>query len=310
MVGVGAYGFFLHSFKSPGPLTVEKTVYIESGSSTRKIAEMLQAEGVIDHPLAFLIGAKLQQSQGHIKAGEYMLTPPLSVQDIIILLQGGKTHQRQLTIPEGLMAVEIVDLVNAAEGLEGMIEAIPAEGSLLPETYNYSRGDTRQSLIDRMQKSMQVTLARLWPGRAENLPVRTPEEAVVLASIVEKETGITAERARVAGVFTNRLNAGMALQSDPTTIYALTRGEKKLERSLTRKDLETASPYNTYQVTGLPPGPIANPGDASLQAVLHPDTHGYFYFVADGTGGHAFAETIEGHLKNVAKWREIQKKAK
>jgi UPF0755 protein len=309
LLGLAAYGVFLHDLKTPGPLAQEKTVYIQPGSSTRAIADLLHAEGAIDHPFTFLAAARLQKANGSIKAGEYLLTPTVSVQDIIGLLQSGKTYQRQITIPEGLMAVEVVDLLNSAEGLEGLIETIPAEGSLLPETYNYSRGDTRAQIIGRMQKSMQDNLASLWAGRDEGLPVKTPEEAVILASIVEKETGLTAERARVAGVFINRLKSGMPLQSDPTTIYALTKGEKKFERGLTRKDLELASPYNTYQVPGLPPGPIANPGAASIHAVMHPESHGYFYFVADGTGGHAFAENMEGHLKNVANWREISKKS-
>lgn len=308
MLGLAAYGLFLHDLKSPGPLTHEKAVYIEPGSSKQAVADLLHAEGAIDHPFTFLAAARLQRGNGHIRAGEYLLTPPVSVQAIITLLQSGKTYQRKITIPEGLMAVEIVGLLNSAPGLEGQVETIPAEGSLLPETYNYSRGDTRQALIARMQKSMQTRLSALWESRDEGLPVKTPAEAVILASIVEKETGVTAERARVAGVFINRLKIGMPLQSDPTTIYALTKGEKKFDRSLTRKDLETASPYNTYKVPGLPPGPIANPGAASLHAVMHPETHGYFYFVADGTGGHAFSENMEGHLKNVANWREIRKK--
>lgn len=305
LLSLGGFFHFVALISSPGPLTSEKTVYISPGSSVRKIAATLKNEGAIEHPLAFEIGARL--SGGKLKAGEYLLPRQASAQNIIDLLQTGKTHQRQISFAEGLMSVEIMALLASAEAMTGEIAEIPPEGSLLPETYNYSHGDSRAALLNRMKESMTGTLAELWQGRDANLPLKTPEEAVILASVVEKETGVPHERARVAGVFVNRLRRGMPLQSDPTVIYAITMGKEKLERPLLRKDLDTPSPYNTYVTPGLPPGPIANPGRAALEAVLHPEVHDYLYFVADGSGGHAFGKTLEEHTRNVAAWRKIQK---
>ncbi len=198
-------------------------------------------------------------------------------------------------------------MVAAAEGLSGETGPVPPEGSLLPETYHYSWNDDRAALVERMQTGMEVVLAELWPERAEGLPINTPEEAVILASIVEKETGVAEERPLVASVFVNRLKRGMRLQSDPTVVYGLTNGQRPLGRTLTFRDLDRPSPYNTYTNGGLPPGPIANPGRAALEAVLHPAESRYLYFVADGTGGHAFAKTLVEHNRNVAKWRKIQR---
>ena len=307
--GAAALGFlwFAWQVRAPGPLAENKIIYIAPGNGGRKIATDLQNEGAIRDALIFRVAAKLQEGNGPLRAGEYDIPARASTGDVIAVLQKGKTYQRQVTLAEGLMSVEIMELVNVAPALEGVVEIVPPEGSLLPDTYAYSRGDTREALVARMQKAMRDTLASLWDARAENLPVATPEETVILASIVEKETGVAAERAKVAGVFVNRLRLGMPLQSDPTTIYALTKGKKKLDRALMRKDLALADPYNTYYAAGLPPGPIANPGRASLEAVLHPESHDYLYFVADGTGGHAFAKSNEEHLRNVAAWRKISK---
>jgi len=194
--------------------------------------------------------------------------------------------------------------------LVGEIDEVPPEGSLLPETYLFSRDDSRQAVLARMREAMQQTLAELWPKRREGLPLATPEEAVTLASIVEKETGVAAERPLVAGVFINRLKKKIPLQSDPTVIYGITLGKTELDRPLSRKDLKTATPYNTYTIQGLPPGPIANPGRDALQAVMAPTETDYIYFVADGSGGHAFAKTLEEHNRNVAKWRKFQKSQK
>jgi UPF0755 protein len=212
-----------------------------------------------------------------------------------------------VTIAEGLTVMEIITLLQGETALTGALSALPAEGSLLSETYYYTYGMTRQMIVERMQKAMQETLSSLWNGRVADGILRTPEEVAVLASIVEKETGLAAERPRVAGVFINRLRQGMPLQSDPTVIYAVTEGKMKLERPLSLADLKTPSPYNTYLVKGLPPFPIANVGKAALEAVLHPEAHDYIYFVADGTGGHAFAKTLAEHNNNVAKWRRISK---
>ncbi len=282
-------------------------VYIEKGSSVHKIAQTLFEQNIIDDPLFFKIGARLARPKGPLKAGEYLMPNTISTAEMIRILQMGKTHQRRVTIPEGLMAVEIVAMINQTDGLTGEVTEIPPEGSLLPETYHFDRGMDRRMLVTRMQQAMQATIKALWETRAGNLPVKTPEEAIILASIVEKETGIAAERPRVAGVFVNRLNVGMALQTDPTVIYAITLGKEKLDRPLYRKDLNIQSPYNTYVVTGLPPGPIANPGRASIAATLQPEEHDYFYFVADGTGGHAFGKTMDDHARNVNQWRKIQR---
>jgi UPF0755 protein len=302
----------MFSLSAPGPLPEQKTVYIEPGISGRAIAERLLYEGALDTNGAYLfrLGAKIHSSGGSLKAGEYLIPARASIRDLISLLQSGKTYQRFITLPEGLMAFELVDIINNAEAMNGTIESIPAEGSLLPETYSYSYGEDRLKIITRAQQAMTTALNTLWETHDETLPLKTPQEAVILASIVEKETGVASERKKVAGVFINRLKTGMPLQSDPTTIYALTLGKKRLERELLRKDLNMESPYNTYAVNGLPPTPIANPGRAALEAVFDPEEHGYFYFVADGTGGHAFAATLEEHTRNVGNWRNIQKKLK
>jgi len=294
-------------YPKPGPLPQDTLIYIENGTPTRGIAAQLQEKGVFtdEGRYIFLAAAKFRKS--NLRAGEYEIKAYAAIKDVIELLESGKTYQRKLTVAEGLMAFEIVDLVRKADALDGVIADMPMEGSLLPETYAYSRGETRAQMVARMQKSMRDTIDALWPARDADLPVTTPEEALVLASVVEKETGIAAERARVAGVFVNRMKIGMPLQSDPTVIYAVTEGKFKLDRPLSRKDLSMQSPYNSYLYPGLPPTPIANPGRESMMAVLHPEKHEFLYFVADGTGGHAFAKTHEEHLRNVAQWRQVQR---
>jgi UPF0755 protein len=302
------YTVLHQNLAAPGPLMEEKLVYIEPGSSVRSIASQLIEQGAMAKDWPFILGARLQKDQGNLKAGEYQVAAGVSAQSLLELLRTGKTFRRKVTIPEGLTSLEIASIINKADALEGTIDRIPDEGSLLPETYDYIRGDTRVSIINRMQKAMQEAIQRLWVTHAEKLPIETPEEAVILASIVEKETGVAGERPRIAGVFVNRLNIGMPLQSDPTVIYAITQGKSKLERPLWRSDLTVRSPYNTYVTPGLPPTPIANPGMASLAAVMNPETNEFLYFVADGTGGHAFAKTLKEHNKNVSAWRSIEKK--
>ncbi|MDE1153068.1 MAG: endolytic transglycosylase MltG [Micavibrio sp.] len=292
-----------------GPMAQDTLFYIPPSSSVQKIAEQLQAGGAINEEWVFRYGAWAARTAGALKAGEYQVKAHASPASIIALLQSGKVYQHQLTIPEGLTSFEIIGLVNNAPAMNGGIETIPAEGTLLPETYNYTYGESRTKLVDRMARNMQTVLAQLWKTHADGILLKTPQEAVTLASIVEKETGLAAERPRIAGVFMNRLHTGMPLQSDPTVIYAVTMGKMKMDRSLTRADLELSSPYNTYQVNTLPPGPIANPGKASLEAVMHPEANGFFFFVADGSGGHAFARTNDEHVANVAKWRQLQHKA-
>jgi UPF0755 protein len=294
-------------FEAPGPLTAEAVVVIEPGLGLAAIAQRLEAEGVITDALIFRIGTRALDKARALKAGEYAFPAGVSMAAAVELLESGRTVMHRLTVPEGLTSFEVVALVEAAAALSGEIATPPPEGSLLPETYHFTRGEARGEVVGRMQRDLRAVLAELWPQRTEGLPIATPEEAIILASIVEKETGVASERAKVASVFVNRLNIGMPLQSDPTVVYALTQGRGPLGRALTRKDLAVDNPYNTYKVPSLPPGPIANPGRDSIVAVLHPDTTKFLYFVADGSGGHAFAETLQEHNRNVAKWRKIKK---
>ncbi len=291
----------------PGPLQADTTVIVERGASLPAIAEELQNGGVIDDAFLFRLAARLYRVSRSLKAGEYAFPARVSMGGVIDILVSGETVIRQFTVPEGLTSAEVAGLLADVEGLVGEIDGVPAEGSLLPETYNYAWADTRPEVVGRMQSAMEDALDELWPTRAEGLPFDTPAEAVILASIVEKETGVAEERALVAGVFVNRLRRGMRLQSDPTVVYALTGGSGPLDRALRSRDLRVDNPYNTYANAGLPPGPIANPGRASLEAVLNPAETDYIYFVADGTGGHAFAKTLSEHNKNVAKWRRIRR---
>ncbi|MCE9507732.1 MAG: endolytic transglycosylase MltG [Alphaproteobacteria bacterium] len=307
---LAATAWFNYAVNAPGPLAAEKLLYIAPGNSVRAITAKLLDGGIIDNGPAFLIDARWRNRQENLKAGEYNFPAGISIGGVITLLQSGKTWQRRITIPEGLEVTEVMDLLNSEPALTGAIDPRPPEGSLLPETYLFSYGDTRQGLVNRMKNSLQKELAALWEKRAGGLPLKTPEEAVILASIVEKETGLAGERPRVAGVFTNRLNRRIPLQSDPTVSYAVTQGKGSLDRALSYQDLKTPSPYNTYLVAGLPPTPIANPGKASLAAVLNPEKNDYLYFVADGSGGHVFARTLKEHNNNVARWRRLEKKAK
>lgn len=313
LLGLCAGGFILwlvDQTDRPGPLGQDMVLEISQGSSVASAAETLEAAGAIDNAWLFEAAFRLLAAGGKLKAGEYQLPAGVSGRDLIDLLIAGKTLARKLTVPEGLTAFEIVALVDQAQGLVDAVTAAPEEGSLLPETYHFSKGDTRTEVIVRMQKALSDAMAELWPGRAENLPFTTPREALILASIVEKETGIADERAHIAGVFVNRLRTGMRLQSDPTVIYGLTEGRGALGRALTRADLDADHPFNTYRIDGLPPRPIANPGRAAIAAVLNPlDTEDLF-FVADGTGGHVFAKTLEDHNRNVAQWRRVQKEAR
>ena len=286
-----------------GPLSQETTVVIKSGQGLSSIAESLQAAGVIEHPQRLVLWARLNDMGRNLKAGEYSFSPGTSPRGALALLEEGDVVIYQQRIPEGLTNREVFDRLEADDRLSGEITAPPAEGWLLPETYNYQRDDDRQELVSRMEQAMRNTLDALWDSRVEGLPFNTKEEALALASIVEKETGLDAERAKVAAVFVNRLKRGMKLQSDPTVIYALTDGQQPLGRMLTRADWKFDHPYNTYRIAGLPPGPIANPGRASIEAVLNPDSHNYIFFVADGSGGHAFAVTYDEHKRNIARAR-------
>lgn len=302
----GAVRWALLEVEAPGPLAAVQVHVVPKGAGMSQIARDLEAAGIIADQRLFRLFARYRKLDSSVHAGEYEFPAAASMVDVLTRLATGKTVLRLVTIPEGLTSREAIALVAAAEGMKGIVDK-PLEGSILPETYTFTLGENRAALIARMQGAMAETLAELWAGRAENLPVKTPEEALVLASIIEKETGVPEERRRVAAVFVNRLNRGIRLQSDPTVAYAITRGERELGRALRFKDLEFKDPYNTYYKGGLPPGPICNPGREAIAAVLNPAQTREIYFVADGTGGHAFAETLVEHNRNVAKWRKVQK---
>lgn len=305
-IGILGPRWALAWYEGPGPSTEARTIVLERRGTSEAIGAALEGNGVLTHVRLFMLAARLTAGAGELKAGEYLFPAAISPAGILDLLRSGKTIVHRLVVPEGLTSAEIVGLVAQAEAMSGDIAAKPDEGTLLPETYFYSWGDKRQALIDRMRRGMTKLVADLWAARKPGLALDTPAEAVTLASIVEKETGIEAERPLIAGVFYNRLKQGMKLQSDPTVSFAITQGDHPLGRTLNRADLDMASPYNTYFAKGLPPGPIANPGRAALKAVLDPAPTDALYFVADGSGGHAFSATLEAHNKAVQHWRQLQ----
>ncbi|MBR4932163.1 MAG: endolytic transglycosylase MltG [Alphaproteobacteria bacterium] len=306
---IGGSVFTTYSqFIAEGPLLEKKEVYIPKGKSLKRIAALLYKEGVISSPSVFILGVRAAGNADKIKAGEYSFPKGASSKMVMLILASGQTYIRKFKVPEGLSSYQIVQLMNNAKGLTGTVDRLPKNGSLLPDTYHYSYGDTKADMIVRMKNAMDRTLAEVWAKRAEGLPFKTPKEAVILASVVEKETALKKERPLIASVFVNRLNKGMKLQSDPTVIYALTDGRYDMKRALTYKDLRHESLYNTYYVKGLPRGPISNPGRAALEAVLNPADTKNLYFVANGKGGHTFSETYEAHKKNVKVWRSINKK--
>lgn len=294
------------AFTRPGPSADPTTVLIPKGIGLEGIAGRLADAGVIGDSRIFAVAAKLTGRSRNLKAGEFLFPAAVSPHDALGILERGETVVRRLTVAEGLTSAAVVALLADAEGLVGTVETAPDEGTLLPETYHYSWGDSRPDLIARMQADMGRTVARLWDDRADDLPFETPEQAVILASIVEKETGVAGERGLVAGVFVNRLKRGMRLQSDPTVAYGIA-GGAGLDRALTRADLKSETAYNTYRIVGLPPAPICNPGTAAIAAVLNPAETEFLYFVADGSGGHAFARTLAEHNRNVRQWRRVQR---
>ena len=275
-------------------------VIIAQGSSLTAAAKTLENAGAIGSASGFVRNAKLFGSGEPIKPGEYKITKGMDAGDILALLQSGKTLQRFVTIPEGMPSVLVQERLKATELLTGDV-AVPPEGSVLPDSYAYSRGETRTSVLARMQKAMQTALANAWAARKPTTAVTTPEQAIILASIIEKETARASERRLVSAVYTNRLKRGMPLQADPTTIYPVTKG-KPLGRRILRSELDADNGYNTYRRNGLPVGPIANPGKASIEAALDPEASNALYFVAQGDGSSAFADTLEQHNANVQKW--------
>ncbi|MDP4026412.1 endolytic transglycosylase MltG [Methylobacterium sp. NEAU 140] len=301
-----AVTLFQRQTREPGPLAADKVVVIPSRSGTGEIAEILKNEGVIDHTGLFEFAARFG-GRPPLRAGEYLFKAHSSISDAIDTVATGRQVQHAITFPEGLTSEQIVTRLNDNDVLSGEINEIPTEGSLLPDTYKFERGATRQQIVNLMKAKQREVLNQIWLRRSADVPVRTPAEMVTLASIVEKETGRADERPRVAGVFINRLNKRMKLQSDPTIVYGLVGGRGTLGRGILRSEIDRATPYNTYVIEGLPPGPIANPGKAALEAVANPSRTKDLYFVADGTGGHAFADSLEGHQRNVARWRAVEK---
>lgn len=292
--------------RAPGPLASDRVLIIPKDSGLAEIADLLQQEGMIGHPWVFRVSALISGNWTKLKAGEYLFKARASQAEILDIIADGKVVEHSITIPEGLTSEQIVARLRDNDLLSGDIIQVPREGSILPDTYRIPRGFSRQAIIDRMARDQRAVLARIWERKPADLPIKTPQELVVLASIVEKETGRADERPRVAGVFINRLNRRMKLQSDPTIVYGIVGGKGTLGRSILRTEITQATPYNTYVIDGLPPGPIANPGRAAMEAVINHSRTKDLYFVADGSGGHAFAETLDQHNRNVGRWRQIE----
>src|SRR3954467_8070014 len=308
---LGAGGIYIYGkqkIEAPGPLREERIVNIPTRAGMTDIADTLQREGVIDNNRWAFIGAVFAlKARSELKPGEYLFQKNASLRDVIGTIVEGKVVQHAVTIPEGLTSEQIVSRLSDSDIFSGSVREMPREGTMLPETYKFPRGTTREQVIARIQQAQKRVLAEIWERRSPDLPIKTPEQLVTLASIVEKETGKSDERSRVAAVFVNRLRQRIKLQSDPTIIYGLVGGRGTLGRPIKRSEIQQPSPYNTYVVDGLPPGPIANPGRASVEAAANPARTRDLFFVADGTGGHSFTETYDQHQKNVAKLRTLEK---
>ncbi|MBI5319227.1 endolytic transglycosylase MltG [Bradyrhizobium sp.] len=309
MIGAGvSYYYGKQILESAGPLREDRIVNIPARAGKRDISDVLQKEGVINvNPWIFIGSVYALKASSDLKPGEYLFQKHASLRDVIGTIVEGKVVQHAITIPEGLTSEQIVARLSENDIFSGSVREIPREGTLLPETYKFPRGTTREQVIQRMQQTQKRVLAEIWERRNPDIPVKSPEALVTLASIVEKETGRADERSRVAAVFTNRIRQKIKLQSDPTIIYGLVGGKGTLGRPIKRSEITAPSPYNTYVIEGLPPGPISNPGRASLEATANPARTRDLFFVADGTGGHTFTETYDAHQKNVAKLRAMEK---
>ncbi len=300
-----ALGWFLGGWITAGPLTKQTAFIVPEGSSLSSVAEKLERDGAVASAAAFKLRARILSGGAPIKAGEFLLPKAASPAQILRIIQGDEVLRRFVTVPEGMPSIMVYERLMAQQNLTGAI-AVPAEGSILPDTYEIEKGESRQAVLLRMQTAMQRTLAELWPKRAKDIAVSSPAEALALAAIVEKETGKPAERTVVAGLYSNRLKQGIMLQADPTIIYPITKG-KPLGRRIRQSEIQAVNDYNTYSMVGLPKGPITNPGRASIEAVLNPAKTDALYMVADGTGGHQFARTLDEHNANVEKWYALRK---
>jgi UPF0755 protein len=297
--------FALWPWYGAGPLERDTSFVVPDGSSLAGVAAMLEREGVISSADGFRLRARIFGGGAPIRAGEFMMPQGASARQVLSIIQGDEVLRRFVTVPEGMPSIMVYERLMAQPHLTGDV-AVPAEGSVLPESYDFERGESRQAVMLRMQAAMRRTVSELWAKRGPDTVARTPEEAVVLASIVEKETGKPSERTTVAGLYSNRLRQGIMLQADPTIIYPITKG-KPLGRRIRQSEIQAINDYNTYSMLGLPKGPITNPGRASIDAVLHPAKTNALYMVADGSGGHAFAATLEEHNANVEKWFAIRR---
>lgn len=305
LIGIAIFAWVAHDWAGSGPAQKPLAVVVPEGASLARAANELEKAGAIRSASRFRLYARLFGDGGAIKAGEYAIPEQASASDVLTLLQEGKVRQRLVPVPEGYPSVLVHDALMRADGLTGDV-AVPKEGSILPDSYAYQKGDTRASVVARMQMAMTDYLAKAWANRQPGIAVKSPQEAIILASIVEKETGKPSERRTVAAVYGNRLRIGMPLQADPTVIYPITKG-RPLGRRILRSELHAKNGYNTYASPGLPVGPIANPGRASIDAVLNPADSKALYFVADGSGGHVFADTLAEHNANVQKWYAIRR---
>ncbi|WP_313809227.1 endolytic transglycosylase MltG [Sphingobium sp.] len=309
LIGLAVAAFvafrFVHGWTEAGPAPQDIAIVVPDGATIADAAVLLKQKGAVRSADAFLTRAKIFGRGKSIKAGEFLIPKGASNADIFKILGGGKTLTRLVTIPEGMPSLLVYERLKSNEELTGDIE-VPAEGSVMPDSYAFDKGESRAVVLKRMQGAMDRALAKLWAERAPNTVAKSPKEAIILASIVEKETAVPSERPMVAGVYGNRLKVGMMLQADPTIIYPITRG-KPLGRRIRKSEIAAVNDYNTYAMTGLPKGPIANPGRLSILAVLHPAETKALYFVADGRGGHIFADTLQEHNENVRKWFEIRR---
>ena len=309
-VAGGAYLWFEQAIIGVGPSQEPVRVLVKRGSGLSTVAQQLEKAGVVKQARLFQAYVLMEGKDSALQAGEYQFPAGDPMEAVLDRLVRGEVMRHQIVFSEGLTSHMVLEELAKAPDLSGDVPDTVPEGSLLPAAYDFTYGESRAAIIKRMQKAMEEAVAEAWEARVDGLPLKSPEEMVILASIVEKETGLSGERAKVAGVFVNRLNIGMKLQSDPTTIYAVTRGKEILGRGLRKSELRKKDPYNTYHIAGLPPGPIANPGREALMAVAQPGKTDALYFVADGTGGHAFAKTLAEHNRNVRAWRKIEKQRK